>query len=58
MVDFPLARLQIHVEEGAIVVEVHGAGTQVPGGEVSELGKVNFVSVKTYPIALRYISNV
>ncbi len=32
MVDFPLARLQIHVEEGAIIVEVHGAGTQVPGG--------------------------
>ena len=32
VVDFPLARLQIHVEEGAIVVEIHGAGTQVPGG--------------------------
>ncbi len=32
VVDFSLARLQIYVEEGAIVVEVHGAGTQVPGG--------------------------
>jgi hypothetical protein len=49
VVDFPLARLQIHVEEGAIVVEVHGAGTEVSGGGegLTELGKVNFVSVKT-----------